>query len=125
MKLDTMLTTAQGDTFAFYGSKYWKLGEAGVEAGYPRPIAEGWDSLPWSVDASFTWTNGNSYFFKGSQYWRFTTPGNMDSGYPKSLSDGFQGIPDNVDAALVWAANSKIYFFKGNDDYNDDDDNDI
>ena len=33
MKLDTMLTTAQGDTFAFYGSKYWKLGEAGVEAG--------------------------------------------------------------------------------------------
>ena len=76
-------------------------------------MAEGWDGLPVTLDASFTWTNGRVYFFKGSQYWRFTTPGQLDPGYPKSLSDGFEGIPNNVDAALVWAANSKIYFFKG------------
>ena len=78
-----------------------------------RAVAEGWEGLPVTLDASFTWTNGRVYFFKGSQYWRFTTPGQLDQGYPKTLSDGFEGIPDNVDAALVWAANSKIYFFKG------------
>ena len=78
-----------------------------------RAVAEGWEGLPVTLDASFTWTNGRVYFFKGSQYWRFSTPGQLDQGYPKTLSDGFEGIPDNVDAALVWAANSKIYFFKG------------
>ena len=78
-----------------------------------RAVAEGWEGLPVTLDASFTWTNGRVYFFKGSQYWRFSTPGQLDPGYPKTLSDGFEGIPNNVDAALVWAANSKIYFFKG------------
>ena len=42
-----------------------------------RAVAEGWDGLPVTVDASFTWTNGRIYFFKGSQYWRFTTPGKL------------------------------------------------
>ena len=111
-RLDTILTT-QGQTFVFYGSKYWKLTESGVKRGYPQPIAEGWDQLPWSLDASFTWTNGNSYFFKGSQYWRFSELGKMDSGYPKEISEGFEGIPNNVDGAIVWSANDKIYFFKG------------
>ena len=36
MKLDTMLTTAQGDTFAFYGSKYWRLTDTSIAQGYPR-----------------------------------------------------------------------------------------
>ena len=112
-QLDTILTTSDGDTFAFYGSKYWKLSDNGVVGGYPRPIAEGWDNLPLSLDASFTWTNGNTYFFKGSQYWRFSKSRKMDEGYPKLISEGFEGIPNNVDGAMLWSRNDKIYFFKG------------
>ena len=112
-RLDTILTTKQGETFVFYGSKYWKLSDTGVQDGYPRPISEGWDKLPLSLDASFTYSNGNTYFFKGSKYWRFSEPGKMDSGYPKEISEGFEGIPNDLDGALVWSANDKIYFFKG------------
>ena len=111
-QMDTILTTEDDVTYVFYGSKYWKLTDAGVKNGYPKPIAEGWDNLPLSLDASFSWTNGNIYFFKGSKYWRFSKFGKMDEGYPKEISEGFEGIPNSVDGALVWSPNEKIYFFK-------------
>ena len=111
--VDSMLTTLEGDTYAFKGEIYWKLTEDALAPGYPRSIHEDWGGLPSGIQASFSWVNGKTYFFKGSQYWRLTGS-KMDSGYPKEISEGFQGIPDDLDGALLWSANQKIYFFKGN-----------
>jgi len=115
-KVDAMVTVKDTNTYAFKGSKYWKLSDDGVAPGYPRPISSDWNGLPSNLDAAFTWTNGKTYIFKGSKYWRFTNQ-NLDAGYPKAISKGFDGIPDNVDAAFVWSGNGKIYFFKGNQYY--------
>eukprot|EP00092_Neocalanus_flemingeri_P010689 GFUD01011513.1.p1 GENE.GFUD01011513.1~~GFUD01011513.1.p1 ORF type:complete len:523 (+),score=130.30 GFUD01011513.1:119-1687(+) len=112
-KLDTMVTTRDGVTYAFLGNKYWRLTDTAVEPGYPRLISQGWPGLPRNLDAAFTWTNGKTFFFKGSQYWRFTNIGQVDGGYPREISEGFDGIPDDIDASFVWAVNNKIYFFKG------------
>ena len=110
-KVDAMVTTKDKTTYAFKGSKYWRLTDDGVAKGYPRSISRDWDGLPSNLDAAFTWTNGRTYFFRGSKYWRFTNQ-EMDKGYPKPISKGFDGIPNFVDAAFVWSGNGKIYFFK-------------
>ena len=34
--LDTIVSTSQGQTFAFYGSKYWRLTDTSIAQGYPR-----------------------------------------------------------------------------------------
>ena len=34
--LDTIVSTSQGQTYAFYGSKYWKLTDTDIAPGYPR-----------------------------------------------------------------------------------------
>lgn len=109
--IDSIVTIADGATYAFKGDSYWKLTDDAIAPGYPRPISD-WDGLPSGIDASFTWTNGKTYVFKGSKYWRFTED-SLDRGYPKDIRKGFEGIPDNVDAAFVWSGNGKIYFFKG------------
>ncbi|KFM80049.1 Matrix metalloproteinase-16, partial [Stegodyphus mimosarum] len=48
----------------------------------------------------------------------------MHSGYPKQLRNDFIGIPDTLDAAVTWSGNGKPYFFKGDQywryDSNDD-----
>ncbi|CAB4059170.1 MMP14 [Lepeophtheirus salmonis] len=111
-KIDSIITTKNKQTYAFKGSKYWKLTDDSIAEGYPRRISSDWEGLPPDLDAGFTWTNGRTYFFKGSKYWRFTNQ-NMDEGYPKLISKGFVGIPNNVDASFVWSGNGKIYFFKG------------
>jgi len=110
--VDSMLTTLEGDTYAFKGEIYWKLTEDAIAPGYPRSIHEDWGGLPSGIQASFSWINGKTYFFKGSQYWRLTGS-TVDSGYPKDISNGFEGIPSNIDAVFVWSGNGKIYFFKG------------
>ena len=110
-KVDVMVTTKDKTTYAFKGSKYWRLTDDGVAKGYPRSISRDWDGLPSNLDAAFTWTNGRTYFFRGSKYWRFTNQ-EMDKGYPKPINKGFDGIPHFVDAAFVWSGNGKIYFFK-------------
>ena len=113
IKLDSMITDKNGDTYAFQGSSYWKLTDTSVEPGYPRPISEGWEGLPQDIDAAFTWTNGKTYFIKDSLYWRFSEVGILDAGYPRNFSEAFAGVPTDVDAAMVWPVNKKIYFFKG------------
>jgi len=110
--VDSMLTTLEGDSYAFKGGIYWKLTEDSIASGYPRSIYEDWDGLPSGIQASFSWVNGKTYFFKGSQYWRHSGS-SMDIGYPKDISSGFAGIPSNIDAVFVWSGNGKIYFFKG------------
>ena len=110
--VDSMLTTLEGDSYAFKGGIYWKLTEDSIAPGFPRSIQQDWGGLPSGIQASFSWVNGKTYFFKGSQYWRHTGT-SMDIGYPKEISSAFEGIPDNLDAVFVWSGNGKIYFFKG------------
>ncbi|XP_036669711.1 matrix metalloproteinase-14 isoform X5 [Drosophila suzukii] len=111
-KVDTLFNSAQGETFAFKGDKFYKLTTDSVEEGYPQLISKGWPGLPSNIDAAFTYKNGKTYFFKGTQYWRYQGR-QMDGVYPKEISEGFTGIPDHLDAAMVWGGNGKIYFFKG------------
>ena len=109
--VDSMLTTLEGDSYAFKGGIYWKLTEDSIAPGYPRSIYEDWDGLPSGIQASFSWVNGKTYFFKGSQYWRHSGS-RMDVGYPKPISSGFEGIPSNIDAVFVWSGNGKQHILK-------------
>ncbi|KAM7344269.1 matrix metalloproteinase 1 isoform 2-T4 [Cochliomyia hominivorax] len=111
-KIDALFNSADGQTYAFKGNKYYKLTENSVADGYPKLIGEGWPGLPGDIDAAFTYKNGKTYFFKGTKYWRYNGR-LMDGDYPKEISEGFTGVPDHLDAAMVWGGNGKIYFFKG------------
>lgn len=111
-KIDSIVTTQDGNTYTFKQDQFWKLTDDSIAPGYPKYIHNVWSGLPSNIDASFTWTNGKTYFFRGAQYWRFTNT-SPDPDYPKLISKGFDGIPDNIDAAFVWSGNGKIYFFKG------------
>ncbi|KAH1001644.1 hypothetical protein HUJ04_005632, partial [Dendroctonus ponderosae] len=66
---DTIFNSADGFTYIFKGSKYWRLTEESIAPGYPKIISEGWPGLVGNIDAAFTYKNGKSYFFKGSKYW--------------------------------------------------------
>jgi matrix metalloproteinase-14 (membrane-inserted) len=111
-KIDAIFNTADGNTYALKGDKYYRLTENSVAEGYPKPITEGWPGLPSNIDAAFTYKNGKTYFFKGSKYWRYNGR-QLDGEYPKEISEGFAGIPNDLDAALVWGGNGKIYFYRG------------
>lgn len=106
-KVDTLFNSAQGETYAFKGDKYYKLTTDSVEEGYPQLISKGWPGLPGNIDAAFTYKNGKTYFFKGTQYWRYQGR-QMDGVYPKEISEGFTGIPDHLDAAMVWGAMARF-----------------
>merc|ERR1711974_524336 len=110
--VDSMLTTLEGDSYAFKGGIYWKLTEDSIAPGYPRSIYEDWDGLPAGIQASFSWVNGKTYFFKGSQYWRFDPGQNppVKSSYPKPISN-WDGIPDHIDDVIRYS-NGFSYFFK-------------
>ncbi|XP_049307228.1 matrix metalloproteinase-14 isoform X1 [Bactrocera dorsalis] len=111
-KVDTLFNSADGQTYAFKGNKYYRLTENSIADGYPKLISDGWAGLPGDIDAAFTYKNGKTYFFKGTKYWRYNGR-QMDGDYPKEISEGFTGIPDHLDAAMVWGGNGKIYFYKG------------
>ena len=40
--VDTVFSTGDGSYYVFKGSKYWKLTDDSVAAGYPRDIASNW-----------------------------------------------------------------------------------
>lgn len=111
-KIDAIFNTADGNTFAFKGDKYYRLTENAIAEGYPKLISDEWKGLPGNIDAAFTYKNGKTYFFRGDEYWRYNDRA-MDGAYPKKISDGFTGVPDNLDSAFVWGGNGKIYFYKG------------
>ena len=66
--IDAVLTTKMNGklrTYAFKGSKYWRLTSTGVEQGYPRPIRVGWKGVPDNLDAILPYEETNRiYFFK-------------------------------------------------------------
>lgn len=111
--------------YFFRGSEYVRYSRvtAGVDPGYPKPIAGNWPGLPHTfnqgIDAAL-WRESNQklYFFKGDQYVRFSKVSNgMDPGYPKPIAGNWPGLPlefrKGIDAALMRKDNHKIYFFKG------------
>jgi len=111
-KIDAVVRTADGSSFVFVGSLYWKLTSDSVAAGYPRKIYQDWPGLPNDIDAAVTWdSNRITYFFKGDKYWRFTNQ-SPSQGYPKPISK-WLGLPDNLDAAFQWARDGHLYFLKG------------
>lgn len=108
--------------YFFKGSQYARLTDTAMDTGYPKPIANNWNGLPFAfeqgIDAAL-WRNDNnkSYFFKGNQYVRLTGS-TKDAGYPKPIAGNWQGLPfafeQGIDAALWRESNDKIYMFKGN-----------
>merc|ERR1712083_1192977 len=71
--IDAVVRTADGSSFVFAGSLYWKLTSDSIAAGYPRKIYQHWPGLPNDNDAAVAWdSNRITYFFKGDKYWRFT-----------------------------------------------------
>jgi hypothetical protein len=115
---------SNGKIYMFKGSQYVRFSnvEAGVDAGYPKPIAGNWPGLPAEfasgIDAVLLRKdNGKIYMFKGDQYVRFSdVEGGVDAGYPKLISEGWPGLPEDfkegINAALWRNSNEKIYFFK-------------
>ena len=123
-----LLRQDNGKIYLFKGSEYVRFSAvgAGVDPGYPKPIADHWPGLPASfqqgIDAAL-WrgSNGCVYLFKGSEYVRFTNVGaGVDPGYPKPIADHWPGLPpafrQGIDAALYSKPTGQIYFFK-NDEY--------
>lgn len=44
-KIDAIFNTADGNTYAFKGDKYYKLTENSIAEGYPKKITDGWPGL--------------------------------------------------------------------------------
>jgi hypothetical protein len=119
------LRESNGKIYFFKGSQYVRISRvsAGVDSGYPRPIAGNWPGLPSAftegIDAAF-WrkSNGKIYFFKGSEYVRISrVPNGVDAGYPRPIAGNWPGLPSaftqGIDAALCRRDTGQIYFFKG------------
>jgi len=115
-----------GKLYMFKDGQYVRFSSvaAGVDAGYPKPIAGNWPGLPAAFQSGIDavlWrkSNGALYMFKGNQYVRFTkVDDGVDAGYPKSIADSWPGLPAafqaGIDAALMRKDTNQIYFFKGN-----------
>lgn len=114
-----------GKLYFFKSSQYIRFSTvaAGVDPGYPKPIAGNWPGLDSEfnkgIDAAF-WreSNGKVYFFKGDRYVRFSgVSDGVDSGYPKPIAGNWPGLPasynEGIDAAVTRRDNGKVYFFKG------------
>jgi hypothetical protein len=118
-----LMRFSNGRIYLFSGDEYVRYTNvgAGIDDGYPKPIAGNWPGLPPSfqegIDAAlFRKSNGKIYLFKGDQYVRYTNVGSgIDDGYPKPIAGNWPGLPDSfnegLDAAL-WR-DDRIYFFKG------------
>lgn len=75
-----------------------------VEAGYPKPIAEGWKELPWQDGFDAAVGMGNTlYFFRGDEYLAYDmNEKKVAAEHPRKIKDGWPGVwPDGVDAAFT------------------------
>ncbi|WP_419993239.1 hemopexin repeat-containing protein [Streptomyces boninensis] len=131
--IDTVFTDQDGQTYLFAGDRYVTFDSRRRWWSEPRPLREGWDSLPFArVDAAFTGQDGRTYVFSGSRYARFSgrERNRLDDGYP-ALTEAFWGRVANhlartglVDATLLLDATEQVdgvavprtytYLFSGN-----------
>ncbi|XP_071970227.1 matrix metalloproteinase-18-like [Engystomops pustulosus] len=99
-----------GKIFFFKGDRYWKYDNDQLEAGYPKPIKEGFPGIPNSVDAAFTQpaivTKGNKvireeriFFIKGKKFYLYD-PAAGNSSSPQMLQDDWVGVKLPITAAL-------------------------
>lgn len=54
-RLDDAFRWGDNFTFAFAGTRYWKLDGGHLVSGYPQKIRDGFPGLPDQLDASFVW----------------------------------------------------------------------
>ncbi|XP_044127214.1 matrix metalloproteinase-18-like [Bufo gargarizans] len=99
-----------GKIFFFKGNKYWKYDNDKIEAGYPKPMKEGFPGIPANVDAAFTQpaivAKGNKvireeriFFIKGKKFYVYDpVAGNSSS--PQMLQDDWLGVKLPITAAL-------------------------
>ncbi len=94
-----------------------------AETGYPKPIAEGWASLPAAfqlgIDAAANHESNNEivWFFKDDQYVRYNISTDKVVAGPNPIKGHWNGLPDSftrrIDAVAPHPTNrSKVYFFK-------------
>ncbi|KAJ8025740.1 Matrix metalloproteinase-21 [Holothuria leucospilota] len=132
------------DLYFFKGSRYWRLNhndaqvyetdpDTGVYYGSSgRLIRDGWPALPGqtvripdNLDAAyFDQRDNNVYFFKGSLVYAYDVEngGCCSPGYPRQISEAYPSrynshgpLPDNIDVAYYSIKNRALYFFKGED----------
>jgi hypothetical protein len=102
--------------FLFQGSNYvcMDVDRQAIDAGYPKPIAEGWPGVTFGrIDAAVNGGLDYIYFFSGDQYVRFNVATNrVDDCYPDLISNRWAGLSfERIDAALHWF-DGKVYFFR-------------
>jgi hypothetical protein len=89
--IDAALTDASGRIYFFKDDQFVRFSDvsAGMDAGYPQPIASVWVGLPptWrGIDAAVMTANGDTYFFKDGEYVRFASGSTtVDQGYPRPI----------------------------------------
>ena len=91
-KIDAALTDEGGRIYFFRGNQFVRFTVIadGVDAGYPKSIAEQWTGMPATfdagIDAALMAPDGTTFFFKDGAYVRFS-PGRteMDAGYPRPI----------------------------------------
>ncbi|XP_063226236.1 matrix metalloproteinase-2 isoform X2 [Bacillus rossius redtenbacheri] len=103
------------EVFIFKDRYLWRIGDKGLQAGYPVEIKRIW-KIPENythIDAVYERLDKKIVFFIGKKYYLFEGA-TLQPGYPKLISR--LGLPDSlekVDAAMVWGHNSKTYFYSG------------
>ncbi|XP_038070654.1 matrix metalloproteinase-21-like [Patiria miniata] len=105
-----------------------------VKIGDPRTVHDMWASnVPTNIDAALQIlprgsSVDNLYFFKGNKYYQINhstraVMTNSDGSIGRLISEGwpaktgFPRIPDNIDTAYFDKRDSNVYFFKGNQVY--------
>lgn len=102
-RIDAAFRWSNGFVYLFLGSRYYRYNETrhGIDPGYPRPIRDHWNGIPFSIDGVFRYVNGITYFFKGNQYYRFNDSSlSVDPGYPRPISNFWLGVPDDIDDVI-------------------------
>ncbi|MDF1512971.1 MAG: hemopexin repeat-containing protein [Anaerolineae bacterium] len=97
LPFDASVLAPNNKLYIFRGAEYIRVTPgAGVDAGYPKTIAENWGNWPEAfasgIDAVMRYTDNKLYFFKGSQYLRYTPGVGVDDGFPKSIAEGWPFI---------------------------------
>jgi len=103
---DSVVNWGNGKAYLFLASQYlrYDIGSNTVDAGYPRPITQGWHGLDGlgiggdfgpRLDAIMNWWNGKAYLFVGRRYLRYDIAADrVDPGYPLPIAGNWPGLAE-------------------------------